>query len=208
MTKKQKIFIIAAFVILITLIIICTGIYIRKNREIAKMFEQAETPEVKIERNITQPDISDILSESNQKPLSSEASKSSQTASGTQSTSTGSNLLRKTLKTAPPENSGYPIPKSHHFYEVRGSIDPNDKNKAELTINMNSSENYDLQLQELQKIIQPILGDQITQEILAIARTKTNKNVEFGKFFETDTKKVAIIANYNNPLVGFKSWMK
>ena len=117
----------------------------------------------------------------------------------------------------PPKPTNYVIPSTHHFYEVRGSVDPSDKNKAELTITLNcmnrstgiyDAQLYETQLQELRTIILPVLGEQITQEILAIAKTKTNINVDFGKFFETDTKKVSIGTSYGNPLVGFKSWQK
>lgn len=209
MTKKQTSFIVAAFVILITLIIICSANYVRKTKETAEKCEQAEIPEVKMDYNITQLDISDIL-ESDQKSTTSNTKNSTpvQTGSGTQSASAGGNMLRKTLKTAPPESSGYPIPKNHHFYKIEGSVVPGNKDYADLSIRMNSSENYNVQLQELKTVILPVLGEDITNQVISIAKTKTDINVEFRKVFKNDTREVCVSSCGNNPLVSFQSWQK
>jgi len=206
MTKKQKIFAGVAFVILAALIVCVAAYGSRKN----KMADAPlKTPEVNIERDIPQPDISDILSK-DQKTPTSETSESGQTTSGTQSSSSAgnSNLLRETLKTAPPENSGYPLPKSHHFYEVEGSVMPDNKDYAELSIRMNSSSNYPAQLQELKTVILPVLGESKANQIIEIAKTKTDVTVQFYRCFETDVKKVCISSSGNNPLVSFQSWQR
>jgi len=216
MTKKQIVFVSVTIVILIILIV-GTIAYAGKNNEI----EQSKAPEIKVERrNIPQPAINDVLPENNQESTTSKTDESassqttqsetnkSESSQTTQGVLSSGNLLRKTIETAPPESSGYPIPKTHHFYEIRGSVMPGNKDYAELSIDMDITKNYDIQLRELRKIIQPVLGENITNQIIEVAKKKTADTVEIYKRFETDTKEVSIGSSYGNPIVSFQSWQK
>jgi len=85
---------------------------------------------------------------------------------------------------------------------------PGNKDYAELSIDMDITKNYDIQLRELRKIIQPVLGENITNQIIEVAKKKTADTVEIYKRFETDTKEVSIGSSYGNPIVSFQSWQK
>jgi len=207
-TKKQIVFVSVTIVILIILIV-GTIAYTGKNNEI----EQSKAPEIKVERrNIPQPAIQESTTSKTDESASSQTTQSetnkSESSQTTQGVLSSGNLLRKTIETAPPESSGYPIPKTHHFYEIRGSVMPGNKDYAELSIDMDITKNYDIQLRELRKIIQPVLGENITNQIIEVAKKKTADTVEIYKRFETDTKEVSIGSSYGNPIVSFQSWQK
>jgi len=207
-TKKQIVFVSVTIVILIILIV-GTIAYAGKNNEI----EQSKAPEIKVERrNIPQPAIQESTTSKTDESASSQTTQSetnkSESSQTTQGVLSSGNLLRKTIETAPPESSGYPIPKTHHFYEIRGSVMPGNKDYAELSIDMDITKNYDIQLRELRKIIQPVLGENITNQIIEVAKKKTADTVEIYKRFETDTKEVSIGSSYGNPIVSFQSWQK
>jgi len=207
-TKKQIVFVSVTIVILIILIV-GTIAYAGKNNEI----EQSKAPEIKVERrNIPQPAIQESTTSKTDESASSQTTQSetnkSESSQTTQGVLSSGNLLRKTIETAHPESSGYPIPKTHHFYEIRGSVMPGNKDYAELSIDMDITKNYDIQLRELRKIIQPVLGENITNQIIQVAKKKTADTVEIYKRFETDTKEVSIGSSYGNPIVSFQSWQK
>jgi len=207
-TKKQIVFVSVTIVILIILIV-GTIAYAGKNNEI----EQSKAPEIKVERrNIPQPAIQESTTSKTDESASSQTTQSetnkSESSQTTQGVLSSGNLLRKTIETAPPESSGYPIPKTHHFYEIRGSVMPGNKDYAELSIDMDITKNYDIQLRELRKIIQPVLGENITNQIIKEAEKKTADTVKIYKRFETDTKEVSIGSSYGNPIVSFQSWQK
>jgi len=207
-TKKQIVFVSVTIVILIILIV-GTIAYAGKNNEI----EQSKAPEIKVERrNIPQPAIQESTTSKTDESASSQTTQSetnkSESSQTTQGVLSSGNLLRKTIETAPPESSGYPIPKTHHFYEIRGSVMPGNKDYAELSIDMDITKNYDIQLRELRKIIQPVLGESITNQIIEEAEKKTADTVKIYKRFETDTKEVSIGSSYGNPIVSFQSWQK
>ena len=111
-------------------------------------------------------------------------------------------------KPKPTKPTTYVVTNPGIFYSVSGSPVPGDKDYAELTICMDITNNYDAQLRELRKIIQPVLGESITNQIIETAKKKTVDTIEIYKSFETDTKKVSIGSNYGNPLVSFNSWQK
>jgi len=207
-TKKQIVFVSVTIVILIILIV-GTIAFAGKNNEI----EQSKAPEIKVERrNIPQPAIKESTTSKTDESASSQTTQSetnkSESSQTTQGVLSSGNLLRKTIETAPPESSGYPIPKTHHFYEIRGSVMSGNKDYAELSIDMDITKNYDIQLRELRKIIQPVLGENITNQIIEVAKKKTADTVEIYKRFETDTKEVSIGSSYGNPIVSFQSWQK
>ncbi len=122
--------------------------------------------------------------------------------------STGGNLYQKTYKAAPPETSGYPIPNSHHFFQVEGSLKPGDPDQAELSIYLDFEKNFEKQLQELEKIIQPILGPDVAKEIVAYMRTKTSRSVGLDRWWETGSKKVKVGSGYGSYIIEFLSWKK
>ncbi len=122
--------------------------------------------------------------------------------------STGGNLYQKTYKAAPPETSGYPIPNSHHFFQVEGSLKPGDPDQAELSIYLDFEKNFEKQLQELEKIIQPILGPDVAKEIVAYMRTKTSRSVGLDRWGETCSKKVKVGSGYGSYIIEFLSWKK
>jgi len=107
-----------------------------------------------------------------------------------------------------PTPTKYVVSNPGVFYEVEGSAVPGNKDYAEFSIRMNSSSNYAAQLQELRAVILPVLGESITNQIIEIAKTKTDVTVQFYRCFETDAKKVCISSSGNNPLVSFQSWQK
>ena len=111
-------------------------------------------------------------------------------------------------KPKPTKPTTYVVTNPGIFYSVRGPAVPGNKDYPELSIDMDITKNYDAQLRELRKIIQPVLGENITNQIIEEAEKKTADTVEIYKSFETDTKKVSISSNYGNPLVSFKSWQK
>jgi len=111
-------------------------------------------------------------------------------------------------KPKPTKPTTYVVTNPGIFYSVRGPAVPGDKEYPELSIDMDITKNYDAQLRELRKIIQPVLGESITNQIIETAKKKTVDTIEIYKSFETDTKKVSIGSNYGNPLVSFKSWQK
>jgi len=114
-TKKQIVFVSVTIVILIILIV-GTIAYAGKNNEI----EQSKAPEIKVERrNIPQPAIQESTTSKTDESASSQTTQSetnkSESSQTTQGVLSSGNLLRKTIETAPPESSGYPIPKTHHY---------------------------------------------------------------------------------------------
>jgi len=143
---------------------------------------------------------------------SSDSNSAGSSDSGNSSTSAGSigggDQYQKSSKAAPPETSGYPIPKGNHFYQIEGSFEPSDPDQAELAIYLDFENNFDTQLQELRSIIQPILGSEIADEIIAFMRTKTNRTVGLDKWWETNSKKVKVGSGYGSYIINFKSWKK
>jgi len=111
-------------------------------------------------------------------------------------------------ETAPPETSGYPIPERYHFFEVEGSVKPSDPDYAELSISLDIENNFEKQLQELRSIIQPVLGSNITEEIIACMREKTNCDVLIGKWWETNSKTINVASGYRDFTIEFMSWRK
>lgn len=114
----------------------------------------------------------------------------------------------KSSEAAPPETSGYPIPERYHFFQIEGSLKPSDPHKAELSIYLDFEYNFEKQLQELEQTIQPILGSNITEEIIALMKTKTSRSVWFDQWWETDGKKINVGSGYGDYLIEFMSWRK
>jgi putative cell wall-binding protein len=111
-------------------------------------------------------------------------------------------------ETAPPETSGYPIPESHHFFQIEGSVKPSDPDYAELVIYLDCEKDFDKQLKELEGIIQPILGPSVTKEIISYMKTKTSRSVPLDKWWKTNNKEITVSSGYDSYIVEFLSWGK
>jgi len=85
---------------------------------------------------------------------------------------------------------------------------PGDKDYPEISIDMDITKDYDAQLRELRKIIQPVLGESITNQIIKKAKEKTVDTKEIYLEKSTDTKIVSISSSYGNIIVSFQSWQK
>ncbi|HHV34418.1 MAG TPA: hypothetical protein GXX59_02415 [Syntrophomonadaceae bacterium] len=143
-------------------------------------------------------------SDSNSSGSSSNSGGSSKSAGFADS----NNWYQKTYEAASPESSGYPIPKNNHFLGIEGSLKPSDPHKAELAIYLDFENSFDTQLQELRSTIQPILGSEITDEIVSYMKTKTSRNVGLDKWWETDSKKINVASGYADYIVELLSWKK
>jgi hypothetical protein len=122
--------------------------------------------------------------------------------------STGGSGNYKTYKAALPETSGYPIPKTNHFFLIEGSLKPSDPQKAELKIYLDCEKDFDKQLKELEGIIQPILGPSVTKEIISYMKTKTSRSVPLDKWWKTNNKEITVSSGYDSYIVEFLSWKK
>jgi len=111
-------------------------------------------------------------------------------------------------KPKPTKPTTYVVTNPGIFYSVRGPAVPGDKDYPEISIDMDITKDYDAQLRELRKIIQPVLGESITNQIIEEAEKKTADTVKIYKSLETDTKIVSISSSYNNIIVSFQSWQK
>lgn len=208
MTKKQLIIAAVVAIILIGLII-AVSVYGKSNNSNINDSKKVAYPErrqiatsIGNEANGSESPGTGTSSDSN-------SAGSSNSGSGLKSAvSSGGNLYQRTYKAASPETSGYPIPKSHHFFQIEGSLKPSDPDKAELTISLNIESKFEEQLQELEKTIQPILGPEITKEIIAYTRTKTNRDTILDKWWETNDKDIKIGSGSRTPIVTFYSWKK
>lgn len=196
MTKKQIIISVVVFVILLVSII-CVSIWGKHKREV---WENAEMPEIKVERRHIETSVG--VDGSEELPGTSTPADTTGTNS-----STGGSLYQKTYTAAPPETSGYPVPKNHHFYQIEGSLKPSDPHQAELAVYLDC-DNFEKQLKELEETIQPILGPDVTKEIVAYMRTKTSRSVGLDKWWETDNKKINIGSGYGSYIIEFLSWKK
>lgn len=206
MTKKQLIIAAVVAIILIGLIIAVS------------VYGKSKNSKVSDSQDISYPERRQIATSIGKDATGSESSGtgassgSGSGSSGSSSKSAGSigsgNLYQKTYKAASPETSGYPILKSNHFFQIEGSLKPSDPDKAELTISLNIESKFEEQLQELEKTLQPILGPEITKEIIAYTRTKTSRDTILNKWWETNNKQVKIGSGSRTPIVTFYSWKK
>lgn len=211
MTKKQLIISAVIAVILIGLIV-AVSVYGKSNNSNINDSKKVTYPE----RRQIATSIGDEA-DSSESPGTGTSSDSDSNSSGSNNSGSSSkaagsigsgNLYQKTYKAAPPETSGYPVPKSHHFFQIEGSLKPSDPDQAELAIYIDFESNFEKQLQELEKTIQPILGQDITKEIVAYMRTKTSRSVGLDKWWETDSKKINVASGYGSYIIEFLSWKK
>ncbi len=210
MTKKQLIIAAVVAIILIGLIIAVSVYGKSKNSKVSDSQDISYPERRKIATSIeNETNNSKIPEKSNSSQYSNSSSETSNPDSSLKSAvSSGGNLYQRTYKAASPETSGYPIPKSHHFFQIEGSLKPSDPDKAELTISLNIESKFEEQLQELEKTIQTILGPEITKEIIAYTRTKTNRDTILDKWWETNDKDIKIGSGSRTPIVTFYSWKK
>mgnify|MGYP001493887707 CR=1 FL=1 len=207
MTKKQLVISAVVAAVLIGLIIAVSVYGKSKNSDIGNS------------KKVTYPERRQIAtlienkadgSESSGTGTSSGSNSAGSSNSGSSSKSAGSigsgDLYQKTYKAAPPETSGYSIPKSNHFFQIEGSLKPSDPHKAELAIYLDFESNFAKQLQELEKTIQPILGPDVTKEVIEYMQTKTSRSVGLDKWWETNSKKINVASGYGDYIIEFLSW--
>lgn len=213
MTKKQ-IIIVSVIAAVLIISIIAIVLHDRSSGSVASAGSQIgsqtqslgrrEIPSVTVEAN--QSEETDRSKGSNNSSTNS-SNNTSLDASGT--IAYDPNLFKKiSTKTAPPETSGYPIPKSHHFSNIEGSSNLKDKDQAKLAITIDTRTNFDKQLQELYNIVEPVLGADIAEEIVAYAKTKTNPSVVLDKWWQVNGKEVQVSSSYNSNTIEFLSWDK
>lgn len=211
MTKKQIVIVSVIAAILIGLIIAVSVYGKSKNPNINSSTEVAYPERRQLATSIECEAEADG-SKSSDAEISSDSKSTVSSNSGGISKSAGSvgsgDLYQKTYKAASPESSGYPIPKINHFYRIEGSLKPSDPHKAELKIYLDFENSFDTQLQELRSIIQPILGSEITDEVVSHMKTKTSRNVGLDQWWETDSKKINVGSGYGSYIIEFMSWSK
>ena len=208
MTKKQLIISAVIAAVLIGLIIAVS------------LYGKSKNSNINDSKKVTYPEQRKIASIGNEADgsespgtgTSSDSNSAGNSNSGSGSKSAGSaysnNWYQKTYEAASPESSGYPIPKNNHFLGIEGSLKPSDPHKAELAIYLDFENSFNTQLQELRSTIQPILGSEITDEIVSYMKTKTSRNVGLDKWWETDSKKINVASGYADYIVEFLSWKK
>lgn len=214
MTKKQIIIVSVIAAVLITAII-AVVLHNRSSNSVAsagfqtQSIERREIPSGTVEAN--QSEETDQFKTADQSKGSNNSSTNSRNtslnASGT-IVYDPSLFEEVPIKTAPPETSGYSIPKSHHFYDIHGSVDLNDKHKAKLVITIDRGTNFQEQLQELNNIIEPILGTKTAEEIVAYVKTKTSPSVVLDRWWKTESKKIKVSSSFNSNYITFQSWDK
>jgi hypothetical protein len=220
LTKKQIIIVSVAAVVLIGLII-AVSVSASDNTKVAdNQIEnqdiqyperrQIPTVEDKSDNSETEKDSNSKNTDSTNSGNSTSGSKSIDPASNLKSAlpsgTSINDLYKKTGTAAPPETSGYPVPKKHHFFDIEGSSKPGDKDQAELMITLDINANFEKQLQELKQTIEPVLGSDTTEEILAYMKKKTSYDVELDRWWKTDSKDIKVSSGVRTPLIIFYSW--
>lgn len=207
MTKKQIIIVSIVAAILIVSII-AVVLHNRSNNSVAAADTETQYPE---RREIVSAPIPTTEAKQSEGSNNSSTDDSSDTTSldASQTISYDPDLFKKIgNNTAPPETSGYPIPENHHFSNIEGSSNLDDKDQAKLAITIDSKTNFDKQLQELYDIVKPVLGTHIAEEIVAYARTKTNSNIVLDKWWQANGKEVQVCSSYDSNFIDFMSWDK
>jgi hypothetical protein len=154
---------------------------------------------------------------------SSSGSTSSSSTSGSGSngggTSGGSTTPSKPSETKPappaptPEPKPQPqptlkpftVPASNSFSSVCQSTDPD---RSELLVVMDSSDNYEAQLNELYDVIAPVIGASIATEAVSYARTKTEAHMSLDKSWYVTGRRLRLGSTWGSWGVSFYSWRK
>jgi hypothetical protein len=97
----------------------------------------------------------------------------------------------------------FSVPASNSFNYVSQYTDPG---RVELSIVMDSSNNYDIQLKELYNIIAPVVGSATANQIVSYARTKTDAHMSLDKSWYVQGRELVIGSTWGSWGVSFNSW--
>jgi hypothetical protein len=97
----------------------------------------------------------------------------------------------------------FSVPASNSFNCVSQYTDPG---RVELSIVMDSSNNYDIQLKELYNIIAPVVGSATANQIVSYARTKTDAHMSLDKSWYVQGRELVIGSTWGSWGVSFNSW--
>ena len=134
--------------------------------------------------------------------------------SGSGGTSGGSGSSGSTTPTKPPTPKPptpapalkpFSVPASNSFNDVYQSTD---SGRAELLIVMDSSENYEAQLNQLYSIIAPVVGSQLANQIVGYARTKTDAYISLDRSWSVSGRTLELGSTWGDWGVSFYSWRK
>lgn len=107
-------------------------------------------------------------------------------------------------KPAPaPALKPFSVPASNSFASVSQYTDPG---RVELSIVMDSSNNYDIQLKELYNVIAPVVGSATANQIVSYARTKTEAHMALDKEWYVQGRTLEIVSTWGSWGVSFKCW--
>lgn len=97
----------------------------------------------------------------------------------------------------------FSVPASNSFNYVSQYTDPG---RVELSIVMDSSNNYDIQLKELYNVIAPVVGSATANQIVSYARTKTDAHMSLDKSWYVQGRELVIGSTWGSWGVSFNSW--
>jgi hypothetical protein len=99
----------------------------------------------------------------------------------------------------------FSVPASNSFAFVEKGTPPGE---AELIIGLNSSDNYEAQLNQLYNVIAPVAGSQIANEIVSYARTKTDAYISLDRSWSVPGRTLELGSTWGFWGVSFYSWRK
>jgi len=188
----------------------------RSAPEVAKT-ETSET-EVKLDANTAAKSGGSSSTSSSNKSNSGSKSSSGSTSSGGSGssgggTSSGGTTPAKPSTPAPtpkpptpaPALKPFSVPASNSFNDVYQSTD---SGRAELLIVMDSSENYEAQLNQLYSVIAPVVGSQLANQIVGYARTKTDAYISLDRSWPVSGRTLELGSTWGDWGVSFYSWRK
>ena len=109
-------------------------------------------------------------------------------------------------KPAPkPALKPFSVPASNSFAFVEKGTPPGE---AELIIGLNSSDNYEAQLNELYNVIAPVVGSSLANQIISYARTKTKAHMSLDESWPITGRELEIGSTWGDWSVSFYSWRK
>lgn len=97
------------------------------------------------------------------------------------------------------------VPASNSFCDVYQSTDPD---RAELLIVMDSSNNYEVQLNELYNVIAPVVGSSLANQIKDYAETKTDAYISLDRSWSVSGRTLELGSTWGSWGVSFYSWRK
>ena len=108
-------------------------------------------------------------------------------------------------QTPTPALKPFTVPASNSFNDAYQSADPG---RAELLIVMDSSDNYEVQLNQLYSVIAPVVGSQLANQIIGYARTKTDAYISLDRSWYVTGRTLELGSTWGDWGVSFYSWRK